>query len=104
MSADIIAHYEAIAAAAADMLAAARAADWDRLTAAERECARRVARLSALGPADLDACQRRRRNDLIRTVLAYDAEIRDLTQPWLARLERLLAATATARRVERAYR
>ncbi len=97
--------YEAIAEASARMLAAARRADWDALIAAEKECAQRVERLKAarvggsLG-RDGDA----RRHDIVRTVLAHDAEIRALTQPWMANLEQLLHGVSAGRRVEQAYR
>lgn len=97
--------YESIAEASAQMLAAARRADWDALIAAEKECAQRVERLKAARAGgsfgrDGDA----RRHDIIRTVLAHDAEIRALTQPWMAKLEQLLHSVSAGHRVEQAYR
>lgn len=97
--------YESIAEASAQMLAAARAADWDALVAAERECAQRVERLRReVAPASLGRAGDRRRHDIIRTVLAHDAEIRALTQPWMTKLEQLLHGVSAGRRVEQAYR
>ena len=93
--------YEQIAMASGSMLAAARSRDWDGLVAAERECAASVVRLKSAQECaqPLDAVARRRKVAIIRSVLANDAEIRALTQPWLARLQELLTA-ATTRRAE----
>lgn len=105
MGAEVLNLYESIADASARMLAAARRGDWDALIEAEKECARRVERLKAQrvdGPLG-DEIDRRRR-DIILTVLEHDAEIRELTQLWMARLEWLLNAAAAGRRVEQAYR
>jgi flagellar protein FliT len=88
-------HYESIAAATQAMLDAARRSDWDALHAAEAECARRIERLKRLQAATgaetaFDAAARRRRHALLCRMLAHDAEIRALTQPWLAKLEAFL--------------
>lgn len=91
--------YEQIAAASGSMLAAARSRDWERLIAAERDCAASVVRLKSAQECahPLDPVARRRKVAILRNVLANDAEIRTLTQPWLARLQDLLTATATRR-------
>ena len=93
--------YEQIAMASGTMLAAARGRDWDGLVAAERDCAASVVRLKSAQECarPLDPVDRRRKVAILRKVLANDAEIRTLTQPWLARLQELLTA-ATTRRVE----
>ena len=100
----VIQHYETMARATAAMLAAAREQRWDDLVAAEQDCADSVSRLRALGETALDEPLRRRKYDLIRTVLAHDAEIRLHTQPWLAKLESFLTGTAASRRLAEAYR
>lgn len=102
---EVLSHYESVADASEAMLLAARRSDWDALVDAEKECTRCIARLKAaradmpLGPVG-----DKRRFDILRTVLAHDAEIRKLTQPWLEQLERFLCATAADRRVSDAYR
>ena len=102
---DPLRHYRSIAAASARMLEAARACDWEALTEHERSCARAIDALRAsgaeprLGPADLE-----RKRAIILRVLAEDAEIRRLTQPWLARLEEMLRTSGAERRVGDAYR
>ena len=85
-------HYDAIAAASSRMLLAARAGDWDALAAAEGDCAQRIATLEGLQREDaIAAAEQPRRMRALRQVLAHDAEIRDLTMPWLERLDRMLA-------------
>lgn len=101
----VLSFYESIADASEQMLSAARRADWDALIEAEKECARRVARLrDARVSGSLGQEADRRRHDILRTVLAHDAEIRELTQPWMTQLELLLNSAAASRRVEQAYR
>lgn len=102
---NVLSHYESIADASEAMLIAARRADWDALVEAEKECARCIARLKAASaPNLLSTSADKRRFDLIRKVLAHDAEIRKLTQPWLTQLEQFLNATTADRRVSDAYR
>lgn len=101
----VLQHYESIADVSAQMLAAARSADWDGLIAAEKECAQLILRLKAArADIPLGTEGNKRRFALIRTVLAHDAEIRRLTQPWLVQLERFLNTAATDRRLSEAYR
>ena len=103
--ATMLSYYESVAEASEVMLAAARRSDWDALIAAEKECARRIEALkSARIPASLGPEADKRRYQLIRAVLAYDAEIRELTQPWMTQLEQLLGAARNGRRVDQAYR
>jgi flagellar protein FliT len=105
MTTETLAYYESIAATSGMMLEAARTADWDRLVAAERECANLVARLRALGPRSaLSGSEVERRRTLLHEMLANDAEIRRLTQPWVDQLEQLLAGTSVARRAQQTYR
>jgi flagellar protein FliT len=101
---DIIAHYASIAASSGRMLAAARTGDWDELISAEQECGERVAALEALGHiAPKDAYERDTRIGLLRTILAHDAEIRSLTEPWMAQLEGMLNSMGQGRRARQAY-
>jgi flagellar protein FliT len=101
---ELLSHYESITDATADMLAAAREARWDDLIEAERDCAARIARLKALGQVpELDDAGRRHKFDLIQRALEHDAEIRRLTQPWVAKLETFLSTASAARKVSAAY-
>ena len=98
--------YEAIADASVGMLAAARRSDWNGLVAAEKYCAASIDRLRSMQEyaPPLDPVGRQRKVAIIRKVLANDAEIRTLTQPWLARLQGVLSAATTHQRFEEACR
>lgn len=97
LQAGLIAHYEAIAQASHAMLAAARADDWVRVAQIEDDCRALTARLQAAGarPA-LSKAQQRRRVQLLRAILAADAEVRARSEPWLRELE-LMVGTPPAR-------
>ena len=99
--------YVSIAEASHHMVNAARACDWDALVDAEKECARRVAALrehqASAGNAT-DADDEKRRIDILGEILAHDAEIRELTSPWLKQLERFLAGASRERRLGDTYR
>lgn len=96
--------YEAIARASGKMLAAAQAADWDGLIAAEMECAGFINQVSALSKkAAISDEGNKRRMAIIHRVLADDAQIRNLVEPRLLKLEGFLHGRATGRRVQSAY-
>lgn len=96
--------YDSLSATTAGMLSAARSGDWDRLVSLERDCAHIVARLSALETEDpLPPGLRDRKVALIRKVLADDAAIRDITEPQLKRLERMMDTNRSEQRLLRAY-
>jgi len=96
--------YDSLSATTGHMLSAARSGDWDRLVCLERDCADIVARLSALENEDpLPVGIRDRKAALLRKVLADDAAIRDITQPYLKRLEAMLGANRSEQRLLNAY-
>ncbi len=101
----ILTRYAEVASTSQRMLDAAREADWDSLVEAERECASLIERIRAMGGADaLSPEARKLRMSTIRKILADDAEIRRLTQPWLQKLEALLTGCDSERRLRDAYR
>jgi flagellar protein FliT len=101
----ILAVYETIAEFTRQMLAAARASEWERLVALEKDCGAQFARLRAGDDNALrDDGYRRRKAALIRDILDEDAEIRLLVEPWLAQLSRLIGNTRQQARLQRAYR
>jgi len=81
--------YEAIALATRRMLDAARRADWQAFELRQRECSTWMERVERLGNPEvvLDGEGRRRRFELLREVLRDDAALREITQPWLARVD-----------------
>lgn len=95
--------YDEMTALSGQMLRAADAGDWDLLVELERECAARVARLRQDEPPALESAERGRKVAAIRAILANDRQIRDLTQPWMARLSSMINTATTERRIARAY-
>lgn len=100
----LLARYEAMAEAA-------RANDWDRLAALEREAAalRDTARFGADATADaaamaaLPADEAAALRTGIEHLLALDAEIRTHADPFLASVRKLLAGGRQERAVRNAY-
>jgi flagellar protein FliT len=87
----LIQRYESIAQASRRMLIAARDDDWDEVARQESRCKELIAELKAAGKSDrLADAEQRRRIELLRSILADDAEIRTRAEPWLRQLERLL--------------
>lgn len=101
----VIETYERILGFTHAMLSAARANDWDRVTELERGCRGEVERLIALGDArpQLSEPLRDRKLQIVRRVLADDAEIRRIAAPRMAELEQLIGHVGNERRLLRSY-
>ncbi len=100
----IVDRYRRMADASARMLSAAKRDDWNEVCAIEKECARLIAELIDIGDlSPKDPALRQEKLELVRRVLADDAAIRLLSQPWLQNLDAMLRSPATAARVNRAY-
>jgi flagellar protein FliT len=103
-SEDILTVYESVADLTGQMLAAADSSDWERLVALEQQCSARVSTLRASEAGQpLTATARQRKVALIKKVLADDRRIRDLTEPWMAQLSKLINNNGTQRRLANAY-
>jgi len=96
--------YERIAGLTAAMLEAARAAQWERLLQLEDECREVFSGLTAVpgSPPPTPEVQRRKAA-LIRQVLADDAEIRKLVEPWVAELGQWLGVNTRNHRLRDTY-
>ena len=102
--ADTIAFYERVLAIMEQMREAASHAEWDRLVALEHECKAVVTRLAEQENGEpLSAALQQRKAGLIRQVLALDAAIRDITEPWLSKLQDFLGARQQERKLLRTY-
>ena len=87
----IVRSYEELLVLSEQMLEAARASNWDALTDLQKVYMAEVDRLRLLDhAAPLSDDERLRRFQLLERILAYDARIRDLTNPRLAELGALL--------------
>lgn len=99
-----LALYESMNAISEQMVEAASACDWDRLTKLERDCAGLARRLEAGGePIRLSDAERVRKKDLILRILADDAEVRRHTEPWMEQVKQFLGGGARERNVRRTY-
>jgi flagellar protein FliT len=104
METRIVERYTRMADASGRMLAAARRDDWDTVSATEMECTRLIAELSSMGDlVPTDPHLRDQKLAMMKRVLADDAEIRVLTQPWMKKLDALLRNSDTVARLDRAY-
>lgn len=95
----LIQFYEAIADASRLMLGAAHADDWDEVLRLEDRCRALIDQLKQVAPSQrLGAAEQRRRIELLRAILANDAEVRRRCEPWLQQLERLIEPRRSAQR------
>ena len=89
---EIIAIYEAILTITGRMLKAAQSTDWERLITLEHECRGLTKKLMISDKNKvLSSDLRQRKQEIIQQILADDAEIRTLTQPWMAQLQNILS-------------
>lgn len=91
-------HYRAVLNSAESMRRAARANDWTTVAGLAQRIRSMTEQLERLGPAGrLDADGNRERLDILSRLVAIDAEVRYLREPWLARIDGLLAPAAEPR-------
>ena len=103
MDPQLLNYYEAIERASADMLAAARAGNWDEVVKLEGACVLLISQLKHAAqdggkapgtePTALEAAKAKSR--IMQRILVNDAEIRNLAEPWLDDLDRLLTGKPT---------
>ena len=91
MNSSLLSYYEAIEKASADMLDAARAGDWDQVVKLEGACVLLISQLKhAARQAPLDADAAKAKSRIMQRILVNDAEIRNLAEPWLNDLSRMI--------------
>ena len=87
----LLGYYEALERASNDMLAAARAADWDQVVKLEGACVLLIAQLKhAASEQSLAAEEARHKSRIMQRILVNDAEIRTLAEPWLEDLDQMM--------------
>jgi flagellar protein FliT len=96
MDPQLLTYYEAIERASADMLAAARAGNWDQVVKLEGACVLLITQLKQAAeqvglqaPGTDDVAKAKSR--IMQRILVNDAEIRQLAEPWLSDLEDTMA-------------
>lgn len=102
-NAQIIATYETILNITEQMLKAAKSNDWDYLMALEEDCRTSVERLRAANPEPLSGEYQQRKVEIIHKVLSDDAEIRNITQPWMGHLQGLIGSIGQEKKLAQAY-
>jgi flagellar protein FliT len=102
---EILAIYETVADITDKMLAAARTGDWEQLAALESHCSSQVEmlKLSDHPQQPLTPTAREQKTRIIKKILEDDRQIRDLTEPWMARLSALMKSSGTERKLAQVY-
>jgi flagellar protein FliT len=102
-SQEVVSLYETMADISGQMLAAARSSNWAQLATLEQICARHVETLKG---GDREAAVgelRERKIRFIQKILADDREIRNITEPWMARLSMQINTVGAKRKLAQAY-
>jgi len=100
----IITTYEAILAITDQMLQAAKNSDWDKLVALEQDCKRLTTWLMEQHTYEqLSEEQKKKKISLIHGILERDAEIRAITEPWMAQLQNKLTSYDHKRKLGQTY-
>lgn len=101
---DVLALYHEVERLTGSMLSAAHRADWDKLVELEAGCANCIESLRGCAvPAQLSEEARREKVELIKRILSNDREIRQLTEPWMKSLGKLLDNTKARCQVIKTY-
>lgn len=98
--------YENILNTTNKMLAAAQNNEWDQLVDLEQECRKLTDELIANNTEhelNLSEELQQHKVKIIHQVLANDAQIRTITEPWMAQLQNILNATKCERNLQQAY-
>jgi len=100
---EVIALYETVATITDQMLSAARKGDWEQLALLETRCASHVEILKTDTPAPLTGEIRVRKVQIINKILADDREIRNIAEPWMAKLSQMINSTGAERKLSQTY-
>ncbi|MEQ1837460.1 MAG: flagellar protein FliT [Candidatus Nitrotoga sp.] len=100
----VITHYESLSVLTERMCEAAAQGEWDKLVSIEQQCAQQVAIMKlADAPITIDEPTRQRKMQLIRKILADDAEIRNHTEKWMGQLQRIMQSNRQEQRLQQVY-
>lgn len=100
----VIENYESLSALTNQMRSAAEQGEWDALVELEQQCSRKIAEMKPIDATiALDERSRQLKIQLIKKILANDAEIRNRTQAWMGQLQHILQSNRQEQRLQRAY-
>ncbi len=96
--------YNAILATTGKMLAAAQNSEWDQLIQLEQEC-RQLTEVLIKNDQEpiLDEELLQKKVKIIHQILADDAQIRAITEPWMIKLQDMLYTNSRTRNLQLAY-
>lgn len=102
---EIISLYESVADITDQMLVAARSGNWEQLAALESKCSSQVEIIKRNdAPREpLTPTAREHKTRIIKKILEDDRQIRDITEPWMARLSKLMNSAGVERKLVQAY-
>ncbi len=101
---EVIDTYESVAQITKNMLDAARQGAWDDLIGLESEVTAHINHLSTYeAPIKLTPALRSRKLTVIKQILAYDKEIRNLTEPWMEKLSSLISSSQMEQKLSVSY-
>lgn len=99
-----IANYESLSAITRQMRDAAVQGEWDDLIMLEQQCSRQVASMRSSGNAYIsDESVRLRKIQLIKNILADDADIRSRTTTWMGQLQNIMQSNRQEQRLQQKY-
>lgn len=102
-STGIIGGYEEMLNLTRQMLAFARNGEWDCLAALEKQRTAIVARLAKRDVGPLGAPEQAMKGELIRAILAADAEIMTRSESWLGELHGGLRSSGNEYKLKQVY-
>jgi len=103
-SLEILEVYEKVSIITADMLQAARQEDSELLEKLESDCSAQVNTLRLHDTTtELPIELRQRKISIIKQILADDRAIRDLTEPWMQQLSKLMNSSKNSRQLSDSY-
>lgn len=105
---EVLAIYENVAYLTAEMKSAAQARDWEKLAELESRCSTHMAVLKVQetmsdGKQALPADIKQKKISIIQQILADDRAIREITEPWMQELSKLISSTSNARKLTQSY-
>jgi flagellar protein FliT len=104
MSSTLLHYYESLASSSREMVFAAREGDWNEVFRIEEICSYLITELNTVKEYEsLSDGEEKRKRALLRAILADDAEIRNLQEPWLSRLSGWLGLPPSSKHQECRY-
>ena len=100
----IITTYEAILIITNKMLTAAEDSEWEKLITLEKEC-RKLTNKLVINNSDHELSDEllQKKIKIIHQVLANDAKIRLITEPWMKNLQNMINTVGHKRNLHQAY-